>query len=127
MSIQTISRKELLENGVQSLPNRPSTPSLYSGHAMSASELKAAFDKLPTLVAERFNDLLYATGLFDENDPKDMLSELIATGIFPEHSLSQFFEDVESGALALYLKANEKDSLADVITALREDLARLDT
>ncbi len=127
MSIQKISHKELLENGVQALPNRPSTPSLYSGHAMSARELKAAFDRLPTLIAERFNNLLYATGLFDENDPKDMLSELIATGIFPEHSLSQFFEDVESGALALYLKADGKDSLADVITALREDLARLDT
>ena len=127
MSIQKITQRELLENGVRSLPNRPSTPSLYSGQSMSAADLKAAFDRLPTLIAERFNDLLFATGLFDENDPKDMLSELIATGLFPEHSLSQFFEDVTSGALALYLKADGKSSLAEAITALREDLARLDT
>lgn len=127
MSIQQISYKELLENGVQALPNRPSTPSLYSGNAMSAHDLKAAFDRLPTLIAERFNDLLRATGLFDENDPKNSLAELISTDIFPEHSLAQFFEDVESGALALYLKADGKNSLADVITALREELARVDT
>lgn len=120
MSIQKITQSEILENGVRSLSTRPSTPSLYSGNTLSAEELKAAFDKLPILIAERFNALLLSTGLFDEAHPADTLSDLIATGLDASHSLSNFFEDVKNGNLALYLAANgEGDPLADVLAELK--------
>lgn len=119
MSIQKITKEELFKNGIQSLPTRPSTPSLYAGSILSAEELKAAFDKLPTLVAERFNDLLSATGLFDSEHPAETFAELIATNLSASHSLKDFFEDVKNGNLALYLTANaEGKSLSDVISDL---------
>lgn len=119
MSIQKITKEELLQNGIKSLPARPSSPSLYSGNILSADELKAAFDKLPTLIAERFNDLLCSTGLFDDEHPADTFAELIATNLSASHSLKDFFEDVKNGNLALYLTANaEGKSLSDVISDL---------
>lgn len=125
MSIQKISQNELLSLGVSALPNRPSAPSLYSGRTLSATELKEAFDRLPTLIAERFNALLAATGLFDSENPKESLAELIATKHAPYHSLADFFADVENGNLALYFSVDGKDSLADVLEEMREDLLSL--
>ncbi len=125
MSIRTITQEEILQNGVKNLPNRPSSPSLYSGRAMSADELRAAFDRLPTLIAERFNELLYATGLFDSEDPRESFAELVATELFPNHSLAQFFMDVQSGAAAAYLNADGENALADVISELRAAILHL--
>ncbi|MBE6655971.1 MAG: hypothetical protein E7609_03740 [Ruminococcaceae bacterium] len=120
MSIQKITDTEILENGVKSLPTRPSTPSVYSGKILSAEELKAAFDNLPILIARRFNALLESTGLFDDGDPKESFAELIATELSASHSLKNFFEDVKNGNLALYLTANtEGGSLADVLAELK--------
>lgn len=126
MSIQKITENELLSYGVRSLPNRPSSPTLYSGKTLSAAELKAAFDRLPTLVAERFNALLEATGLFDSAHPSDRLAELIATDISPYHSLADFFEDVKNGNLALYLSADGKTALADVLSEMKADILALE-
>ena len=53
MSIQKIKESELIENGVGSLSTRPSLPSRYEGRPLSATELRAAFDRLPRLLAER--------------------------------------------------------------------------
>lgn len=125
MSIQKITQGELLSTGVRSLPNRPSSPSLYSGRTLSATELKEAFDKLPTLIAERFNALLEAAGLYDEEHPCERLSELIATGLEESPSLAAFFEDVKNGNLALYLSLDGEAALATVIEEMRREIARL--
>ena len=125
MSIQHISQNELLTLGVSALPNRPSAPSLYSGRTLSATELKEAFDRLPKLIAERFNTLLASTGLFDSENPKDSFAELIATNLAPYHSLSDFFADVESGNLALYFSIDGKESLSDVLLQMKEDILSL--
>ncbi|MBR7094955.1 MAG: hypothetical protein IKC73_01935, partial [Clostridia bacterium] len=125
MSIQKITKSELLSMGVQSLPNRPSSPSLYSGRTLSATELKAAFDRLPTLIAERFNALLDATGLYTNEGTYERLAELIATDIEEAPSLAAFFEDVKNGNLALYLSADGEASLSAVIEELRCAILRL--
>lgn len=125
MPIQKITNEEILTLGVKSLPNRPSTPSLYDGNALSAEELKAAFDRLPTLIAERFNALLLSTGLFDEENPRESFADLIATKISSTHSLAQFFEDVQNGSLASYLALSGEEKLADVISAMRSDILLL--
>lgn len=125
MSIQKITQADIDTHGVKSLPSRPSAPTLYSGKALTAEELKEAFDRLPTLIAERFNALLASTGLFDGETPADSLAELIATGIAPTHSLKAFFLDVLDGNLALYLNAGGGRSLADVLSDLSQGLAEL--
>lgn len=120
MSVQKITNNELLTYGVKGLPTRPSTPSLYKGSTLSAEELKEAFDKLPRLIAERFNALLESTGLYDESNPADSLAALIATDLGASHSLLDFFADVKNGGLALYLTAGEDgEPLADVLSELR--------
>ena len=125
MSIQKITQSEILKNGIKGLPTRPSTPSLYRGSTLSAEELKEAFDKLPTLIAERFNALLDCAGLYDAEHPADSLASLIATNIEDSHSLRDFFEDVKNGNLALYLTAGEDgEPLADVLATLRDMIER---
>ena len=119
MSIQKITRDEEASLGVSSLPNRPSAPSLYSGEAMTASELRAAFDRLPLLVAERLNALIDATGLYEEGKEADTLAALIATRLAEGHSLEDLFADIGSGAFAGYLSVGESGVLQDVLNDLK--------
>lgn len=125
MSIQSITESELLTEGIRALPTRPSAPTLYGGAPLSAEELKAAFDRLPSLIARRLNALLDATGLFEAGNRYETLAELIATRITPTHSLAQFFRDVTDGSLALYLSADGEHTLADVLSELRRELLAL--
>ena len=118
MSIQKIKASEAAAYGVSSLPNRPSSPSLYSGNALTAEELRAAFDRLPLLVAERLNDLIEATGLYTEGEERDSLAALIATGLADGHSLEDLFRELESGELAHRISADGARSLYDALAAL---------
>ena len=116
MSIQKIKESELRELGVSALPSRPSFPSLYEGRARSAKELREAFDRLPRLIAERFNALLDACGLLDGE--RESLAEAIATELFEGHSLADLFRDIESGALLSYLKNERGEDLSSLLLAL---------
>ena len=118
MAIQNIKESEMREAGVSSLPTRPSSPSLYSGRVLSATELRQAFDKLPRLVADRFNALLEATGLFEEAGKYDRLSELIATELADGHSLADFFSDVQNGNLAAYMSVDGEQTLFSLLEDL---------
>lgn len=60
MSIQTITERELVENGVSSLPLTPTASPALGGRDYTPSEVKAAFDRLPRLIAARLNALLGA-------------------------------------------------------------------
>lgn len=134
MSISKILQAELEENAVSSLATRPSSPSLYGGRMLSAKELRAAFDKLPFLLAERFNRLIDAFGLYTDEKSGETLASLIATGIIEGHSLEALFADITSGRFATYLSLDgettlaslfarcksELDALADTIAALQE-------
>ena len=123
MSIQKITRTEAETLGVSSLPNRPSAPSLYSGEALTAKELRAAFDRLPLLVAERLNALIDALGLYTEGQEKETLAALIATDLFDEnpfHSLADLFADIKNGAFADYLTVDEERTLTEVLSAMQK-------
>ena len=127
MSIRKITEEEILTYGVKHLSTRPNTPSLYEGKPLSAEELKDAFDKLPRLIAERFNDLLTATGLFGENADAcyDSFAEVIETKLSPSHSLAQFFEDVKNGTLSSYLTLPDDEKLADAISSMKSEILAL--
>ncbi len=58
MSLRTITEHEMKASGVASLPTRPTSPREFGGRGFTAQELKAAFDRLPRLVAERYNELV---------------------------------------------------------------------
>lgn len=126
MSIQKITRTEAETLGVSSLPNRPSAPSLYSGEALTAKELRAAFDRLPLLVAERLNALIDALGLYTEGQEKETLAALIATDLFDEnpfHSLADLFADIKNGAFADYLTVDEERTLTEVLSAMQDAIS----
>ena len=60
MSMQTITERELAENGVSSLPLTPTASPALGGRDYTPNEVKAAFDRLPRLIAARLNALLDA-------------------------------------------------------------------
>lgn len=125
MPIYKITPSEIEECRISNLPTRPSFPSLYAGKLLSASELRAAFDALPLLVADAINDFVDALGLFEEKGATASLAELIATGLFQGHSLSDLFADIKNGSLATYLSADGTRALSEVLEKLENKLDAL--
>ena len=60
MSIQIITEQELAGNGVSALPLTPTASPALGGRDYTPNEVKAAFDRLPRLIAARLNVLLGA-------------------------------------------------------------------
>lgn len=67
-TIKKISQEEISRNQVEgNLPDKPSQAPLYGGRTLTPEEIKGFFDKLPKLIAERYNELVAAVqnGEFD--------------------------------------------------------------
>lgn len=61
MAIRKITDEEIRNAQIQgNLPNRPTQKSLYPDNTYTAEEVKAAFDRLPKLIASRYNELVSA-------------------------------------------------------------------
>ena len=120
MKSSKINAKELSANSVASLPTRPNAPHAFGGSGLTADELKAAFDALPLLIAERFNLLLDDISATDGSG----LTGVIKTGIDNTHTLQNMLDDIKSGSFIGYLKA-PKGSLAEYIISLRADVNTL--
>ena len=58
MKTTKILTEDISDITVSSLPTRPTSPVALGGRGYSPSEMKAAFDKLPLYVIERFNSLI---------------------------------------------------------------------
>ena len=58
MKTTKIIEDEIKDLKVASLPTRPTADSAFGGKGYSASDMKAAFDKLPLFIISRFNSLL---------------------------------------------------------------------
>ena len=123
MKLQKIKESELAELGIGSLSTRPALPSLYSGRSLSAQELKDAFDRLPRLIASRFNTLLSSLGLYGEDKVIDRLSEVLATGIKAGHSFDDLIDDIKNGVFCTYLTVDGVHTLRETLAALS---ARID-
>lgn len=127
MSLRKITPGEVAENAVSSLSTRPSAPSLYEGRSLSAKELKAAFDRLPRLAIDRFNALIDTLGLYGTEGEKSTFADYIATGLAENHSLSDLFRDIASGALAGRLSVGGGNVLSEWLTAYAAKTAALET
>lgn len=114
MTAKKITGEEILSNAVSSLPTRPTFPSSLGGRGYTSAEMKAAFDKLPLLIAERFNRLLDDICALGE----DSLSGAIKTGISENHSLGMLFSDIQSGKILDYISFEGK-SLASLLAEIK--------
>ena len=119
MSIEQLTESEMNAQGVVSLPTRPNGDYASGGEALSASELKERFDRLPRYIAARLNRLIALVNA-DPSDGEDAIANLILTGMFPttdpDHTLSDLFSEILNGDLAGYLSVGT--------TSLSEGLAR---
>ncbi len=100
MNATKITDGELCEAKISSLPTRPTSPTAYGGRGYTATEMKEAVDRLPLLLAERYNLLLDDISALGGGS----LADSVPTGLSEEHTLSDLFGDIENGNLASYLK-----------------------
>lgn len=102
---------------IASLPTRPTAPSAFGGKGYTAAEMKAAFDRLPIFIIERFNMLL------DEITSGE-ICESIPTSIESAPTLAALINAVASGTLASVV-AYRDTTLTAYLETLREDVDRL--
>ena len=107
MKAKKILTEEVTPISVSSLPTYPTAPSGLGGVGYTSQDMKAAFDKLPLFIIERFNALMDDIS----DDSGDSLSASIRTGINEEHTLYDLFCDIENGNLAAYLVVGDSSLL----------------
>lgn len=102
---------------IASLPTRPTAPSAFGGKGYTATEMKAAFDKLPLLIVERLNELI--------GDVEDGgICEAIPTGIGGAPTLASLLSAFIDGTLASVI-AYRDTTLTAYLESLRADVDRL--
>ncbi|MBO5788889.1 MAG: hypothetical protein J6R42_02970 [Clostridia bacterium] len=111
--IKKISQSEINQNKVASLPTRPNASTAFGGAGYSSAELRAAFDRLPLLIAARLNELIDSTSKAGENG----LSAFMPTGLGKNENatLSDMFTHIKDGTFATYLKVGS--SYLDLVLA----------
>lgn len=113
MNATRITEEEISALSVASLPTHPTSPAAFGGGGYTAADMNPAFDRLPILLAERYNSLLEDAEALGEGS----LAASIPTGISEEHTLANLFSDVKNGNLASHLTVGE-ESLYSVINRL---------
>lgn len=115
MKSQKIVNAELERRLVSSLPARPNREYAAGGVSFSSTALRAAFDRLPLLLVERYN------ALFDDIESGE-ISELFKIGLKDGQTLSSLIEDIKSGAWAGYFYIES----TPLYTLLKDILSRLE-
>ena len=65
MNSTKILSTEIQSSKVSSLPTRPTAPASFGGKGYTATDMKAAFDRLPRFIAERLNSLIKDTAALE--------------------------------------------------------------
>jgi hypothetical protein len=99
-------------------PYQTTSSAAFGGGGYTPSQLKAAFDRLPRLICERFNKLID-----DVNNGE--IAEGIPTGLSESHTLNEMFEDILDGSFAAYLSLGERSLLTE-INELRARISALE-
>ena len=116
MNTTKILDSEINDLKIASLPSRPTAPTAFGGRGYTSSEMKSAFDKLSLFIIKRFNMLLDDIASHGEGS----LSSEIPTGISEGHTLLNFFSDLTSGELPLYLSMGE-ETLSEMKQRLKDE------
>ena len=117
MNAKKILTEEIGELTVSSLPSRPTAETPFGGRGYTANELKAAFDRLPLFIVNRFNALIDDVAALGE----ESLAAAIHTGIFDDHTLFHLFQDILTGRMSTYMRVLDKP----LIVYIAEILERL--
>ncbi len=115
MNTQKITSDEISDKRVSSLPTHPTSSALYGGSGLSAEEMKAAFDRLPLFIIERFNSLIDDISASGSTSAAASIPTDIADG----HTLYDLFSDITNGNFASYMKIDGV-TLAEIIAELKE-------
>ena len=118
MSVKRITNAEAQPLRVSALPNRPSADRDIGGAGYTPTQLKAAFDALPDLLVERYNQLVDA---LQASPGAGSVAREILTGLGPDHTLEDLFADLASGAMADYLATGEQ---GETLSGMREAFNR---
>ena len=117
MTTTKITSEQINKNSVASLPTRPTESTSFGGKGYTSEQMKAAFDRLPKLVIERFNLLLsdITDGQILEDIPTDL--EQIPT-------LKELVDSIENEKLS-YAITVFGTSLRSFLLQLRNDVDAL--
>ncbi len=115
MNTKKIKDAEIADLTIASLPSRPTAPKSFGGRGFTASEMKAAFDRLPLFIIERLNRLIDDIGRLGEGS----MADEVPTGISDGHTLGALFGDITSGRFANYLTVLG-EPLCEIIMSLKE-------
>ena len=119
MKSHTITNEEIEALKVASLPNRPTAPEEYGGHGFTAKEMKAAFDRLPLYLVERFNDLVDDI----ETESSDSILRSVKLGLGNGMTLYDFLLLFETGQILSIIPFGE-ENLSYYLVRLRRDIDR---
>lgn len=118
MKATKILNSEISDLKIASLPSKPTAPKALGGKGYSAKEMKEAFDRLPLLIIQRYNDLI--DDISDTGE--DSLASSIKTGIKTNHTLTALFCDIMTGEFASYFNIFG-ESLASHLIGIKSDIA----
>ena len=99
MNAKKIKEGEIADLKIASLPTRPCAPSSFGGRGYTSVEMKAAFDRLPLFIVERYNSLLEDIS----SDGERSIAGEIRTGISEGHTLRELCSDLKDGSAASYI------------------------
>lgn len=99
MTATKILNEEIEDLKISSLPTQPTSPKGLGGLGYSSRDMKAAFDRLPLFIIERYNALIEAIGTLGDGS----LADEIPTGISDGQTLATLMEDMKNGNFATYL------------------------
>ena len=117
MKATRITDAEIEAIAIASLPTRPTAPTAFGGRGYTATEMKAAFDKLPRLIAERLNSLI-------DDITDGSIAGTMPTDIDGIETLADLYSSINDGSIASKIKIGGV-SLPAMITKLQSDIDTL--
>lgn len=114
MKTTTITRTEIEPMLIANLPTRPTAPTAFGGKGYTASEMKAAFDRLSIYVMDRLNMLI------DDIISGDVCDS-VPTGIAGAPTLDELLNAFTSGMLPSLIRI-DSSTLTAYLDKLRADV-----
>ena len=121
MKATKILENEIKDIRISSLPSRPNSEASMGGRSYSAAEMKAAFDRLPLFIIDRFNQLIDDISA----SPEESITREIKTGLGDDKSLYDLLLDLKNGRALSYIGTGE-ESLATLLADICERLTALE-
>ena len=97
--VSKILTEDIEELRISALPTRPTAPTSFGGKGYTATEMKAAFDRLPLFIIEKYNQLIESLG----GEGSESITSLIPTGISDGPTLADLLSDIKNGNFSSYL------------------------